>query len=76
MRDTVGPGVSGPALLLTTDKISASHRSRDAYVYVFSELRARRITLLPSGFRVDMAGCEAEVINQVVGMEGGMDTAA
>jgi DNA invertase Pin-like site-specific DNA recombinase len=34
MRDTVGPGVSGPALLLTTDKISASHRSRDAYVYV------------------------------------------
>ena len=34
MRDTVGPGVSGPALLLTTEKISASHRSRDAYVYV------------------------------------------
>ena len=34
MRDTVQPGVSGPALLLTTDKISASHRSRDAYVYV------------------------------------------
>ena len=38
MRDTVQPGVSGPALLLTTDKISVSHRSRDAYVYVFSEL--------------------------------------
>src|SRR6478736_9675846 len=34
MRDTVGPGVSGPALLLTTEKVSASHRSRDAYVYV------------------------------------------
>jgi len=34
MPDTVQPGVSGPALLLTTDKISASHRSRDAYVYV------------------------------------------
>ncbi len=34
MRDTVSPGVSAPALLLTTDKISASHRSRDAYVYV------------------------------------------
>jgi hypothetical protein len=24
--------------LLTTDKITAAHRSRDAYVYVFSEL--------------------------------------
>jgi len=34
MRDTARPGVSGPALLLTTDKISVSHRSRDAYVYV------------------------------------------
>ena len=34
MRDTVGPGVSAPALLLTTDKITVSHRSRDAYVYV------------------------------------------
>jgi DNA invertase Pin-like site-specific DNA recombinase len=34
MHDTVQPGVSAPALLLTTDKISASHRSRDAYVYV------------------------------------------
>jgi Resolvase, N terminal domain len=34
MRDTVQPGVSGPALLLTTDKIGTSHRSRDAYVYV------------------------------------------
>ena len=34
MRDTVQPGVSGPALLLTTDKISALHRFRDAYVYV------------------------------------------
>ena len=28
------PGVSAPALLLTTDKITVSHRSRDAYVYV------------------------------------------
>ena len=34
MRDTVQPGVSAPALLLTTDKITTSHRSRDAYVYV------------------------------------------
>ena len=34
MRDTVQPGVSAPALLLTTDKITALHRSRDAYVYV------------------------------------------
>jgi DNA invertase Pin-like site-specific DNA recombinase/predicted DNA-binding transcriptional regulator AlpA len=34
MRDTVGPGVSAPALLLTTDKVTASHRCRDAYVYV------------------------------------------
>jgi hypothetical protein len=34
MRDRVQPGVSGPALLLTTDKITAAHRSRDAYVYV------------------------------------------
>jgi excisionase family DNA binding protein len=34
MRDTIQPGVSAPALLLTTDKITASHRSRDAYVYV------------------------------------------
>jgi DNA invertase Pin-like site-specific DNA recombinase/predicted DNA-binding transcriptional regulator AlpA len=34
MRDTVAPGVSAPALLLTTDKITALHRSRDAYVYV------------------------------------------
>ena len=34
MRDTVEPGVSAPALLLTTDKITASNRSRDAYVYV------------------------------------------
>jgi DNA invertase Pin-like site-specific DNA recombinase/predicted DNA-binding transcriptional regulator AlpA len=34
MRDAVGPGVSAPALLLTTDKVTASHRSRDAYVYV------------------------------------------
>ncbi|VBA32646.1 hypothetical protein LAUMK4_05784 [Mycobacterium persicum] len=34
MRNTVQLGVSVPALLLTTDKISASHRSRDAYVYV------------------------------------------
>ena len=34
MRDTVQPGVSVPALLLTTDKITVSHRSRDAYVYV------------------------------------------
>lgn len=34
MRDTVQPGVSAPALLLTTDKITVSHRSRDAYVYV------------------------------------------
>ena len=33
MRDTIQPGVSTPALLLTTDKIAASHRSRDAYVY-------------------------------------------
>ena len=39
MRDRVQPGVSGPALLLTTDKITPAHRSRDAYVYVFSELR-------------------------------------
>ena len=38
MRDTVQPGVSAPALLLTTDKITVSHHSRDAYVYVFSEL--------------------------------------
>ena len=34
MRDRVQPGVSGPALLLTIDKITAAHRSRDAYVYV------------------------------------------
>ena len=34
MRSTVQPGVSAPALLLTTDKITALHRSRDAYVYV------------------------------------------
>ena len=34
MRDTAQPGVSTPALLLTTDKITFSHRSRDAYVYV------------------------------------------
>ena len=34
MRDTAQPGVSAPALLLTTDKITVSHRSRDAYVYV------------------------------------------
>jgi excisionase family DNA binding protein len=34
MRNTVQPGVSAPALLLTTDKITVSHRSRDAYVYV------------------------------------------
>jgi DNA invertase Pin-like site-specific DNA recombinase/predicted DNA-binding transcriptional regulator AlpA len=34
MRDTVQPDVSAPALLLTTDKITALHRSRDAYVYV------------------------------------------
>jgi excisionase family DNA binding protein len=34
MPDTVQPGVSGPALLLTTDKVGASHRSREAYVYV------------------------------------------
>ena len=34
MRESVQPGVSVPALLLTTDKVSASHRSRDAYVYV------------------------------------------
>jgi excisionase family DNA binding protein len=34
MPDSVQPGVSAPALLLTTDKITASHRSRDAYVYV------------------------------------------
>ena len=34
MRDRVQPGVSGPALLLTTDKITPAHRSRDAYVYV------------------------------------------
>ena len=27
-------GVSPPALLLTTDKVGASHRGRDAYVYV------------------------------------------
>jgi len=32
MRDSVAPGVSAPALLLSTDKISASHRFRDAYV--------------------------------------------
>ena len=34
MRDTVQPRVSAPALLLTTEKITVSHRSRDAYVYV------------------------------------------
>ena len=34
MRESVQPGVSAPALLLTTDKITVSHRSRDAYVYV------------------------------------------
>jgi excisionase family DNA binding protein len=34
MSDTIRPGVSAPALLLTTDKITAGHRSRDAYVYV------------------------------------------
>ena len=34
MRDTVRSGVSAPALLLTADKISISHRSRDASVYV------------------------------------------
>jgi excisionase family DNA binding protein len=34
MRDTVQSGVSAPALLLTTDKITVSHRSRDAFVYV------------------------------------------
>jgi DNA invertase Pin-like site-specific DNA recombinase len=33
MRD-VSSGVSAPALLLTTNKVTASHRSRDAYVYV------------------------------------------
>src|ERR1700739_2039786 len=38
MRDTVGPGVSAPALLLTTDKIAVSHRSRDAYVSLLTEL--------------------------------------
>ena len=34
MRDSVQPGVSAPALLLTIDKVTALHRSRDAYVYV------------------------------------------
>ena len=34
MRDTGQPGVSAPALLLSTEKITVSHRSRDAYVYV------------------------------------------
>jgi hypothetical protein len=38
MRDRVQPGVSGPALLLTIDKITAAHRSRDAYVYLLTEL--------------------------------------
>ena len=47
MRDTVGPGVSGPALLLTTEKISASHRSRDAYVYLLTELPGLAVVALP-----------------------------
>lgn len=34
MPDQVTAGLSAPALLLTTDKITAAHRSRDAYVYV------------------------------------------
>ncbi len=34
MHDTAQPGVSAPTLLLRTDKITVSHRSRDAYVYV------------------------------------------
>jgi hypothetical protein len=38
MRGTMRPGVSAPALLLTTDKITASHRSRDAHVYVFQSI--------------------------------------
>ena len=44
--------------------------------FVFSELRVGRITLCANVFCVDGGGGEAEVIDQVVGMEGGMDAAA
>ena len=37
-------------------KVTGAHLARTAYLYVFSELRARRITLLPSVFRVDGGG--------------------
>jgi hypothetical protein len=40
---TVSPA---PALLMSGDKITASHLGRDAYVYVFSELRKFDVQLV------------------------------
>jgi hypothetical protein len=34
MTGQTSAGASVPALLLSTEKVTASHRSRDAYVYV------------------------------------------
>jgi excisionase family DNA binding protein len=80
MRDRVQPGVSGPALLLTTDKISASHRSRDAYVYVrqstptqmvqHTESLARQYELRERAVALGWPGHQVVVIDVDLGRSG------
>lgn len=80
MRDRIQPGVSGPALLLTTDKISASHRSRDAYVYVrqstptqmvqHTESLARQYELRERAVALGWPGHQVVVIDVDLGRSG------
>jgi DNA invertase Pin-like site-specific DNA recombinase len=80
MRDTVPPGVSAPALLLTTDKITVSHRSRDAYVYVrqstptqmiqHTESLARQYELRERAVALGWPGHQVVVIDADLGRSG------
>ena len=80
MRDGVGPGVSAPALLLTAGKISASHRCRDAYVYVrqstptqmvqHTESLARQYELRERAVSLGWPGHQVVVIDADLGRSG------
>src|SRR4029078_4612016 len=80
MRDACQPGVSTPALLLTTDKITFSHRSRDAYVYVrqstptqmvqHTEYLARQYELRGRGIAMGWNAHQVVVIDDDLGRSG------
>jgi len=74
------PGVLGPALLLSVEKINTSHRSRDAYVYVrqstpsqmihHTESLARQYELRERAVALGWPGHQVVVIDADLGRSG------